>query len=264
MKIISSNNNFLEFANIVNDGANVNLDVAITLKNDETDTNMGFSTHVSILPRDLQYIHESLELLVKRESTGFGFTSMDKTLSLWINREDMACEVELHDVRHKSQFMSQGRFYFPLSQESLPLMCDNIAKCLIQGRKDQVSVKESDNLSFSMYFPRIKEYVDDSLCVCEIAVDSPYYHINRNFDSSPQEISSFITNISDIKNEKIMSFQILGDFMEIELLRCDDSIDIQGVVSDFTWPEPNEIKFHEFVELNMLDRLFDSLKQLGI
>ena len=249
----------LNISVIRNNGQSYNVDISLRLDDAETDTNIEFSTTTCLYLRDLQYILKCYQE-ISQEKSSFGFTSCDQTINFWVTGTDFIHKMILRDKRYNSDFASQCKLSFQI-QSNLPLqLCDRIDNVPIGNLKKEF--KTDNNDLFSICFPCLVEYVDIDLCVCKIDIKSSYYHITRKFDSSYSEIESLKEKIADFKSGRIQNFYILGDFLEINFLRFENSIDIQGEISDFTWPNPNEIKFHELVSMNILDQMHSSLETI--
>lgn len=253
--------NILCISIIRNNGQSFNMEISVKFKNSDTDTDITYSTVSCLYFRDLRYILECYKE-ISQDKTSFGFTSCDKTINFWVTGTDFIHHLMLRDKRCNYDLASQCSLTFQ-TQNNLPLLLhDRMNEIQIADEIRDEEIKTDNNDFLSICFPSMVEYVDVDLCVCKIEVDSPYYHIARKFDSSFSEIESLKKKIIDFKSGMLQSFQVLGDFLEIKFLRFNDAVDIQGEISDFTWPHPNEIKFHELVSMNILDKMYLSLEKI--
>ena len=108
-------------------------------------------------------------------------------------------------------------------------------------------------------FPKVVEYVDSRLCVCSILVSSTHFKVLRKFDTNIKDIICYKSQIEKFKEGKLLEFDFTTDFLEIYFKKQHENIEMKGTISDFRWPEPNEITFHEIVNENVLDRIYTSL-----
>lgn len=250
-----------DFYNITTDGVNMEMDVVVRLVNAETDTNMMFTTRTSFSSRELQYLKDSYEAICKLQLEGFGFSSRDKAFNLWVRNSGSIHEMELHDTRFESPYSSQGRFFFSSPHDIISSKYNDIKEVLNGETKERIFSPES---SFSIVFPRIVEQIDNELSVCAISISSPFYHVTRKYDCNSHELEALKKSILEFENKKIEEFNILGDFMEISFYRNDDFVEVIGNITDFTWPEPNEITFHELIGMSFLKNMYTSLQNLSV
>jgi hypothetical protein len=262
MKIHDINSNYtIDICCVQSDKVSVDLDITIIVISSETDSDMSFSTNTRLLHREIRYLYECYVATLKNDNEDFGFTSYDKSLVFYVNSKDLTHELILRDTRYNSQVQSQCKFYFRMTKDTVSMLCTEIKKFLA-GAQIKENSKHNWLSSVCISFPDIVEIVNKDLCTCKIKVDSPFYHIVRKMDSSFNEINSLMTKIEACKDQKLVSFDILDDFLEIHFLRFDNLIDIQGEISDFTFPDPNEIIFHELVDTNILDKMYLSLEMI--
>lgn len=256
-----NNRSIIEFCNIRKTGFNINMDIAVTLKDAETDTDMSFLTKTSLFRNDLLYVKTCYEELYQRQRPRFGFASGDRGFSLWVDCQDVRHDVELYDTRYNSQFQSKCIIHFQSSLNMIPQLCKSITNVLdIPSAND--TVEHSIANTFSIFIPEVAEFISEQLIVLVIDIKSPFYHVRRKFDSTIEEVENLKKSIEEIKAGNRQNFQIAGDFLEINFIKFGDEIDIQGEVSDFLWPDPNEIRFHELTSINILDNLYTSLDKI--
>lgn len=254
-----NNRSIIEFCNIRKIGINFNMDLVITLKDAETDTDMSFFTKTCLFRNDLQYVKACYEELYQLQRPRFGFASGDRSINFWVDCQDISHDMELYDTRYNSQFQSKCCVHFQSSMNMIPQLCESIMNVLDIPSSDN-SVEHGTTNTFSICVPEVSEFVSEQLIVLVLDIKSPFYHVRRKFDSSLEEIEKIKKSIEGIKAGNCLNFQLAGDFLEINFTSFGDKIDIQGEVSDFIWPKPNEIRFHELENMSVLDNLYSSLQ----
>lgn len=245
-KIIS-----IELINRRTSGINVFLDIEVKEKCVDTDTDIAFRTSLSSNAFELDYIQSSHKRLLTKEVLNYGFYSGDKLLGLWGN-QNLEYEITLYDPRNSSDFQSRCNiFYQFLHDFHFPSNNDILETKAVQLRP------------FSFSFPRVREYVDENLCVLETEVASPYFQIRRGFDSNKEGVKFLRQQVVDLLTGHINEFEIIEDFIEIHLYRYDNEIKVKGEVSDFTWPTPNTIRFCEQANVDVLKQTLISLDDIS-
>lgn len=252
----------LSISIIRNSGQSYKMKIYAKLRDRETDTDITYSTISCMYPRDLHYILDCYKN-ISEDKSSFGFTSCDQAINFWVEGTDFTHNFLLQNRHNNDEISSQCKLTFQMPDDIPILLSDNINKILYDNKETECKYADRKTAEYlSIFFPCMVEYVDIDLCVCKITIDFASYHITRKFDSSLSDIVSMKEKITNFKNGSLQSFCILGDFMEINFIRFGDSVDIQGEISDFTWPRPNEIKFHKVVSMNILDQMFLSIERI--
>lgn len=84
-----------------------------------------------------------------------------------------------------------------------------------------------------------------------ISLDSPWFHISRNVSWVKHQVEMFKNYIDDFLEHRKDSLSVYEDFMDFTITNgC--SCQIKGEVSDFRWPETNDIFFQGECDCNQV------------
>ena len=232
-------------------------DIIANLLNEETQTDLHFESYTSLCFRDLKYIHDCYDALYKKECMGFGFTTFDRVLSIRVCRKDsrLIHDIELNDTRFESPYRCQCQLHF-FSSDLYSQEVQSEIESLVKDTCEKKTSCQFDALTLSISFSTLR----NSASSFKMEIYSPFFRIKRNLEYYElQDLSCLKEQIIMMKEKKKVEFCISDEYLDVRFLLYDDLLSVEGEISDFTWPETNDVSFHELVPITVLDGMLDSI-----
>ena len=242
------------------DGINLELNVFVTINDATTDSSIMFMNNHLLQQEELHRIRNSYEDVLNGINNVFSFVSSDKNLTFWVKKQNEAFLhkfiIRSNDGRNETDNVCKLHLLFAFRD------IEKLIKDTVLPSKSNIDYRNiegvfSNNLVID--FPKVVEYVNPGLCVCSILVSSAHFKVVRKFDTNIKDIIYYKSQIEKCREGKLLEFDFTTDFLEIYFKRQNGIIEIEGTISDFLWPEPNEITFHEIVNETILERIYASL-----
>lgn len=248
MKLIDRNNSSsLVIDNIKKVGNRVNFSIAVFLLDKRTDTNIRFETESFVEIDEWQQKGETLLSDYKLELENFSFHADHK----------------VYEMEEKSFEIIQNYF------ELLGTAQNNRLKFVIESRDsfermfvDEIGKAILSRPSFDLVAPApcvkddiihikigvLEDFKDES-CSMQLELFSENFHMTRTFEDLINGAIWISEQIRQFNKKEIAQTEILDDFIEIEFNWVDGKKKGKGSVCDFTWPDPNELTFDYYVEV---------------
>lgn len=235
--------------------------VIANLLNEETQTDLHFESYTSLCYREMKYIHDCYDALYKKECIGFGFTTFDRVLSIWVCRKgcELMHDVVLNDTRYKSPYRCQCKIHFSSSDLYSQEVHSEI-ESLVKDISEKKASCQFDTLPLSISFSALR----NGAWAYKMEILSPFFRIKRNLEyyAELQDLSNLKEQIILMKEKKKVEFCISDEYLDVRFQLYDDLLSVEGEISDFTWPETNDVSFHELVPITVLDSMLDSINSI--
>ena len=257
---ICNNNYKLQVYPIRFDGINLELNIFVTINDETTDSSIMFMSNHLLRQDELHRIRNSYENVLNGNNNVFSFVSSDKNLVFWVKKQNEAFIhkfiIHSNDGRKENDNVCKLHLLFAFKD------IEKLIQGIVLPSTSDIEYRNIEGMfsnNLVIEFPKVVEYVDSRLCVCSILVSSTHFKVLRKFDTNIKDIICYKSQIEKFKEGKLLEFDFTTDFLEIYFKKQHENIEMKGTISDFRWPEPNEITFHEIVNENVLDRIYTSL-----
>jgi hypothetical protein len=259
MDILNNNYRF-QVSPVRFDGTNFELNIFVTINDETTDSNIMFMNNHLLRQDELHQIINSYKYVLNGINNVFSFVSSDKKLVFWVKKQSEAFihKFIIHSNAGRKENVNVCKLHLLFAFKDVEKLIQGIvlpSSCDIEYRNIEGAF--SNNLVIE--FPKVVEFVDSGLCVCSILVSSTHFRVLRKFDTNIKDIIYYKSQIEKCKEGKLLAFDFVTDFLEIYFKKRNSLIEIEGTISDFLWPEPNEITFHETVDETFLAKIYASL-----
>ena len=251
MRLTDYNSSSLVIDNIEKVGNRINFSIAVYLLDERTDTNIKFETDSYI---DIDEWLQKSEMLLsehKLELENFSFHANHKVYEIESRRFE-----KIQNFFELSSNIHNKRLKFEIeSKYSIGKKLFNEISTLLQSeanheKKTPVSCAEDGIVHIKIGV--IKDYKDES-CSMQLELFSENFHMTRTFEDLLNGAIWISGQIQQFNKMEIAQTEILGDFIELEFNWVDGMKKGKGSICDFTWPNPNELTFDGYVEVEWVN-----------
>ena len=225
----------------------IRLNILVVLNNKRTDTDIQFKTVSCINMAEWQHVSESLLSDHKLELENFSFHADHKIINVDGQR--------LENIQNYFTISSRtGNSHLNFTIESRvsfeEMFVDEITRVIQLGTSyDDIipGCSQEENL-IHIALSKIKNY-QDLMCSMQLDISSESFHMTRTFENHSGEASWILEQIRQFNDGKKERIEMEGEFLELEFNWVNGRKYGKGSICDFTWPEPNELTFDDYVKI---------------
>ena len=248
MKLADCNNSSsLVVDNIEKIGKRGNFSIAVFLFDERTDTNIRFETESFVEIGEWQQKSEVLLSDHKLELENFSFHADHKIIDVDGQKfENIQNYFTISSRTGNSHlnFTIESRVSFE------EMFVDEITRVIQLGTSyDDIipGCSQEENL-IRIALSKIKNY-QDLMCSMQLDISSESFHMTRTFENHSGEASWILEQIRQFNDGKKERIEMEGEFLELEFNWVNGRKYGKGSICDFTWPEPNELTFDDYVKI---------------
>ena len=248
MKLADCNNSSsLVVDNIEKIGKRGNFSIAVFLFDESTDTNIRFETESFVEIGEWQQKSEVLLSDHKLELENFSFHADHKIIDVDGQR--------FENIQNYSTISSRtGNSHLNFTIESRvsfeEMFVDEITRVIQLGTSydDIIPGCSQEEKLIRIALSKIKNY-QDLMCSMQLDISSDSFHMTRTFENHSGEASWILEQIRQFNDGKKERIEMEGEFLELEFNWVNGRKYGKGSICDFTWPEPNELTFDDYVKI---------------
>ena len=248
MKLADCNNSSsLVVDNIEKIGKRGNFSIAVFLFDERTDTNIRFETESFVEIGEWQQKSEVLLSDHKLELENFSFHADHKIIDVDGQKfENIQNFFTLSSRTGNSHlnFTIESRVSFE------EMFVDEITRViqLSTSSGDKIFDYPQEENLIRIALSKIKNY-QDLMCSMQLDISSDSFHMTRTFENHSGEASWILEQIRQFNDGKKERIEMEGEFLELEFNWVNGRKYGKGSICDFTWPEPNELTFDDYVKI---------------
>ena len=252
MRTIEIDNDcLLQFDDIVKEENRISFSISVILRRKRTDTDIQFKTDSYIDIDEWQQKSEELLSEHKLELENFSFHANHKVYEIESRRFE-----KIQNFFELSSNIHNKRLKFEIeSKYSIEKKLFNEISTILQSeanheKKTPISCAEDGIVHIKIGV--IKDYKDES-CSMQLELFSENFHMTRTFEDLLNGAIWISGQIQQFNKMEIAQTEILGNFIELEFNWVDGMKKGKGSICDFTWPNPNELTFDGYVEVEWVN-----------
>lgn len=229
----------------------IRFSILVVLNNKRTDSDIHFKTVSCIYMAEWQHVSETLLSDCKLELENFSFHADHKiidvdgqklekiqnffTISSGTGNSCLKFTIESR-VSFEELFVDEITRVVQLSASSI----DKIPDC-----------SQEENL-IRIALCKIKDY-QDFMCSMQLDISSDSFRMTRTFEDHSGEANWILEKIRQFNDGEMERIEMEGEFLEMEFNWENGRKYGKGSICDFTWPNPNELTFDGYVEVEWVN-----------
>lgn len=147
---------------------------------------------------------------------------------------EIKCNTSLENVRNRMKMIIQT------TKDNLHQLGMSLDWIISNDSEIGMPPKHSSNDEVKI---SISEVVSERNCIKgRISLDSFWFCISRQITWVDNQINIFKTDLEDFLQKRKKTFSVYEDFLELTFTN-EPICQIKGIVSDFQWPETNDVEF---------------------
>lgn len=251
MRLTDYNSSSLVINDIEKVGNRINFSIAVYLLDERTDTNIKFETDSYINIDEWSQKSKMLLSEHKLELENFSFHANHKVYEIESRRfEKIQNFFELSSNIHNKRLKFEIESKYSIGKKLFNEISTILQSEANHEKKTPVSCAEDGIVHIQIGV--IKDYKDES-CSMQLELFSENFHMTRTFEDLLNEAIWISGQIQQFNKMEIAQTEILGDFIELEFNWVDGMKKGKGSICDFTWPNPNELTFDGYVEVEWVN-----------
>lgn len=237
--------------NIEKVGNRINFSIAVYLLDERTDTNIKFETDSYINIDEWSQKSKMLLSEHKLELENFSFHADHKIIDVDGQRLEKIQNFFTISSRTGNsclKFTIESRVSFE------ELFVDEITRVvqLSASSIDKIPDCSQEENLIRIALCKIKDY-QDFMCSMQLDISSDSFRMTRTFEDHSGEANWILEKIRQFNDGEMERIEIEGEFLEMEFNWENGRKYGKGSICDFTWPNPNELTFDGYVEVEWVN-----------